>query len=92
MSSKTQSQILDVVVGISLHVNAFGKDLNPPVIPSAIGKKYGRLDSLALVRQLIWEKKNSEFKPALLHLGTDHVSHPANGKGFVLMLGSFKKF
>ena len=40
------------------------------------------LGSLALVRQPVLEKENSEFKPALLCLKNDLVSHFACGKGF----------
>ena len=36
------------------------------------------------VRQLILEKENSEFKPALVHLKIDLVSHPANDRGLGL--------
>ena len=45
-------------------------------------KQQGRLGPLALVRQPIQEKENSEFKPTLLRLKIDLVSHPACGRGF----------
>ena len=46
-----------------------------------MSKLLGKLGSLALVRQPIEEKKTSEFKPAVLHLKIDLVSHPASGGG-----------
>ena len=42
-------------------------------------KLLGWLDSLALVWQLVLEKKNSEIKPALLYLKIDLVSYTAYG-------------
>ena len=37
--------------------------MNPLILPPAMGKLYGRLDSSALVSQQAKEKENSEFKP-----------------------------
>ena len=37
----------------------------------------------ALVRQLVWEKENSEFKPVKLRLKIDLVSFPARAEGLV---------
>ena len=37
--------------------------MNPIILPPAMGKFLGRLGSSALVRQLVLEKENSEFKP-----------------------------
>ena len=42
-----------------------------------MGKIVGQTVSLVLVRQLVKEKKNSEFKPFKLLLKIDLVSHPA---------------
>ena len=41
--------------------------------------------SLALVRQLVLEKENSEFKHAKLRLKIDLVSYPARAEGLVNM-------
>ena len=43
------------------------------------------LGSSALVRQLVQEKENSEFKPLQLHYKIDLVSYPARAEGFVNM-------
>ena len=45
--------------------------MNPLILPPAMGKQQGRLGSSALVRQLVWEKENSEFKPIKLRLKID---------------------
>ena len=69
MDLVTSVQTLDEAVFISLYANNIGKGMNPSGLPSAINKKPGRLGSLvALVRQPVYEKENSEFKPAILHL------------------------
>ena len=57
--------------------------MNPKIFPPAMG----RLDSSALVRQLVLEKENSEFKPVKLRLKTDLVSYPAQAEG----LGKYDK-
>ena len=44
------------------------------------------MDSLAIVRQEDLEKENSEFKPVLLCLKIDFVSHSAHRRG----LGEYK--
>ena len=41
---------------------------------------------LAMVRQLIYEKKNSEFKPVKLRLKIDLVSYPSRAEGLVNMI------
>ena len=41
------------------------------------------LDSSALVRQLVGEKENSEFRPVKLRLKIDLVSYPARAEGLV---------
>ena len=79
MELATQVQILDKVVHISLCANAFAKSMHPSCSLFSYGKYLGQLCSLALVRQLVWEKKNPRFKPALLCLKSDLVSHPACG-------------
>ena len=38
MDIATQVQILDMVVGISLHANTLGKGMNPSVFPPAMSK------------------------------------------------------
>ena len=52
--------------------------MNPFVLPPAIDKKYSRLDSPALVRQLVLEKENSQFKLGSLLLKIDLISYPAH--------------
>ena len=42
-----------------------------------------RLGSSALVRKLVKEKENSEFKPVKLRLKIDLVSYPAQAEGLV---------
>ena len=44
------------------------------------------MGSSALVRQLVLENENSEFKPAKLRLKIDFVSYPAQTKGLVNMV------
>ena len=43
----------------------------------------GRLVSSALVRQLVLEKENSEFKPVKLRIKIDRVSYPVRAEGLV---------
>ena len=45
--------------------------------------------SSALVRQLVKEKENSEFKPVKLRLKFDLVSYPARAEGLVNMYISY---
>ncbi len=52
-----------------------------------MGKYKDSLGSSALVRQLVWEKENSEFKPVKLRLKKiDLVSYPARAEGLVNMI------
>ena len=51
---------------ISHSTNTLGKGINPIILPPAMGKQQGRLISSALMRQLVQEKENSEFKPVKL--------------------------
>ena len=44
-----------------------------------MAKWLDRLISLALFMQPVYEKENTEFKTAFLHLETDLVSHPYLG-------------
>ena len=56
--------------------------MNLIILPPAMGKQQGRLGSSALVRQLVQEKENSEFKPVKLRLKKiDFVSYPARAEG-----------
>ena len=41
------------------------------------------------MRQLVWEKANSEFKPVKLRLRIDLVSYPARAEGLVNMVTEF---
>ena len=34
-----------------------------------------------MVRQLVWEMENSQFKPVKLRLKIDHMSYPARAEG-----------
>ena len=63
--------------------NTLGKGMNPIILPPAMVKQQDRLGSLALVKQLVWEKENSEFKPVKLRLKIDPVSYPARAEGLV---------
>ena len=54
-----------------------GKDMNPIILPPAMG----RLSSLALVRQPVYEKEISEFKPIKPCLKIDLVSHTVRVEG-----------
>ena len=56
------------------------KDMNPIIFPPAMGKQEGKLGSSALVRKLVQEKENSEFKPVKRRLKIDLVSHPRKKK------------
>ena len=55
--------------------------MNSSVLTLAMGKWQGRLGSFALIKQLVEEEKTSEFKPAILCLKIDLVSHPARDRG-----------
>ena len=54
-----------------------------------MSKWYDKLGSLALVRQPVEEKENSEFKPTVFHLKIDTTSYPVCGRGvgFVYIRG-----
>ena len=54
--------------------------MNPVILPPAMGKYLGRRGSSALMRQLAYEKENSEFKPVKLRLKTDLMSYPARAE------------
>ena len=60
---------------VSLHANVFEKGMNPSFPPPVMSKYLDRLGSLAMVLQLVYEKENSEFKPALLPWKIDLVLH-----------------
>ena len=82
MDTATRVQILDLTDCISHSTNTLGKGLNPNILPQAMGKQQSRLGSSALVRQLVQEKENSEFKPVKLRLKIDLVSYPARAEVF----------
>ena len=72
MEMGTRVQILKDSVFLSLHVNTFGKGMNLLVIFSSpywlgCSKKLG---------------EKSEFKPTLLNLKIDLMSHPVHCRGF----------
>ena len=83
MDTATRVQILDETDCISHSTNTLGKGMNPIILPPAMGKQQGRLGPSALVRQLVQEKENSEFKPVKLRLKIDLVSYPARAEGLV---------
>ncbi len=60
--------------------------MNPNILHPAMGKQQDRLGSSALVRQLVQEKENSEFRPVKLRLKIDLVSYPALAEGLVNMI------
>ena len=74
-------QILDKAVCVSLGANAFGKGINPSLLPAAIDKYQDRLNCLDFIRQPVTKKETSVFKPAVLCLKIDLVSHPVRGGG-----------
>ena len=56
--------------------------MNPIILPLAMG----RLGSSALLRQLVLEKENSEFKPVKVRFKKiDLASYPARAEGLVNM-------
>ena len=57
--------------------------MNPIILPPAMSKQKGRLGSSALVRQLILEKENSEFKPVKVRLKINLVPYTARAEGLV---------
>ena len=77
MDTATRVQILDETDCLSHSTNTLGKGMNPIILSPAMGKKQDRLSSSALVRQLVYEKENSELKPVKLRLKIDFVSYPA---------------
>ena len=83
MNTATRVQILDETDCISHSTNTLGKGMNPIILPPAMGKQQDRLGSSALVRQLVQEKENSEFKPVKLRLKIDLVSYPVRAEGLV---------
>ena len=68
LDTATRVQILDETDCISHSTNTLGEGMNPIILPPAMGKQYDRLGSSALLRQLVQEKENSEFKPVKLRL------------------------
>ena len=69
---------------VHFRANTLGKGMNPLILPPAMGKQQDGLGSSALVRQLVQEKENSEFKPVKLRLKIDLVSYPARAEGMLL--------
>ena len=67
MDMVTGVQILDEAVCISHNIYTLEKGMHPTIFSPAIDKYEGRLSYLTLVKQLILEKENSEFKPDKIH-------------------------
>ena len=86
MNTVTRVQILDETDCISHNTNTLGKGMNPIILPPAMS----RLGFSALVRQLVYEKENSEFKPDKLRLKIDLGSYPARTEGLVNMVNQLK--
>ena len=63
MKSAPCVQILDEIIFDSVRAEALDKGVRPSILPTAMGKPRNTLGSLALVRQPVWAKKNSKFKP-----------------------------
>ena len=72
--------------------NTLGKGMKPIILPPAMGKQQDRLGSLALVRQLVQEKENSEFKSVKLRLKIGFVSYPARAEGQVNRICRYGKY
>ena len=61
MKLATLVQILNKAVCILLHANALGRSMNPSLFLLSMELRF-----LALIRQPVEEKGNSEFKPSLM--------------------------
>ena len=81
MDAATRVQILDESDCVLHRPITLGKGMNPTILPVALVKLQSRLGSSALVRHLVREKENSEFKPGKLRLKIDLVSYPARVEG-----------
>ena len=68
------NQILDEVLYISHYIITLRKNINPSVISPVISKLLDKMASLHFIKQPIYVKENSGFKPALLLLKID-LSH-----------------
>ena len=86
MDTATRVQILGETDCISHSTNTLGKGMNPNILPPAMGKIVGQTGSSALVRQLVKEKENSEFKPVKPRLKIDLLLYPARAEGLVNMI------
>ncbi len=78
MQSATRAQLLEEVVCNSLYANAFGKGTNSALLPLRATLKQTGFLSLEMATKLGEEK---QFKPALLHLKIQIVTHPTCDKG-----------
>ena len=58
MDMSTRVQTLNEAVTISKSANALEKGMHPTILPPTMGKQWGRLGSLNLLSQLVWEKEN----------------------------------
>ena len=72
-------------VCISLHTNALGKGMDPSVLSQLWVNSGADWVFLALVRQRVNKKENTEFTPVLLRLNIDLWSHPARDVGIGLI-------
>ena len=78
MESLTWVQVLYKTVFALLYTNTLQKGMNLSVLFPAMGKIVASSD---LIRQPVYEKENSEFKPILLYLKIYLVSYSAFGRG-----------
>ena len=67
----------------ALFINAYKWCKNLTILPPEVGELKSRLCSLTIVRQLISEKENSEFKLAKLCIKIELVLHPPRAEGLV---------
>ena len=82
MDSANRVQIQDEADCISHSINTLEKSMNLIILPPVMDKYQDSMCALALVRQPVWEKKNSELKPVITPLKKfDLMSHPAHEEG-----------
>ena len=72
VKSVIQVQILDEASHVSLYTDGLGKIYEAICFLSSYEK---------IVEQLVYKKKTSRFKPAVLCLKNDHLLHPTCGRG-----------
>ena len=76
MDTANWVQIPDKAVCISQSANTLGKDMNPTILPLATGKIVGQTNFFS-VGIATNPEKGKLYKPVVLHLRIDLVSHLA---------------